>query len=237
MASQPQRTRLQTVTRSTLNWKLIEESESPRDALGNAAIQKIASTHKIEEEPLRQASRRLRTVLSPELKLSQPEIVPARRQVGQKKLSRANDLIRSAEGKLREASGVLDNIGFSNPFAHVGLPNPADRRLKEFEATLTTLQECSQFFKIMERNEQARWLLTPDNRKAVDVRRTIVCVTLFNLWLDLERKLTYTTDPVSGERTGPLIEFINDVVHHLTDPPERLSGQAIKRELDDFLQR
>lgn len=237
MASQPQRKRPQTVTRNTLAWKLLEESEPPNDALGDTAIQILASTHAIDEEILRELSRRLRPLLSPELKLSQPELSPARRKAGQKKLARANDLIRSAEAKMREASRILGDVGFSNSFAHVGLPNPANRHLKEFEAAITALQECSQFFKVMEKNEQAQWLLIPDVRKAFDVRRTIVCVTIFNLWLDLERKLTYTSDPVSGERTGPLIEFINDVVQHLTFPPERLSGQAIKRELDDFLNR
>lgn len=66
------------------------------------------------------------------------------------------------------------------------------------------------------------------------MRRTVLCVTIFNLWLDLGRTISYTTDPVSQQRTGPLIEFVRDIIFCLSDPATRHNGEAIKREIDAF---
>lgn len=197
-------------------------------------IRRLAESHEIDENTLRQISFELVSTFAPELRLSQPELAPARRKAGAKKLERANDLIRSAEGKLHDAFQILKDIGFANPFSHVGVPNPGFKRLQQLESALAAIGECRDFYGFMERAGTARFRGTPDARKAVDMRRTIVCVRLFNLWLDLGRKLTYTTDPISSERVGPLIAFVNDIVQCITMPPTKLSGEAIKRELDDF---
>jgi hypothetical protein len=172
--------------------------------------------------------------LRPELRLAQPDLTIARRKKGQKELARANDLIRSAEGKLLAASKILRDLGFKSDFSHVGMPNPGKGHVRKFKIATQTVTESRNFFESMERFEMVTFVGTPDARKASDVRRTILCVTIFNMWLDVDRELTYTTDPVSSERTGPLIEFVNDVVQCMTEPPSRLSGEAIKRELEDF---
>jgi hypothetical protein len=54
--------------------------------------------------------------LRPELRLAQPDLTIARRKKGQKELARANDLIRSAEGKLLAASKILRDLGFKSDF-------------------------------------------------------------------------------------------------------------------------
>lgn len=237
MESVPRRksARTRTVTKDSIPWKIIGEDTSPIEPLDDIDIERLAAIHRIDEALLRKLSGKLRSVLRPQLKLSQPDIAPARRKKGLKELGRANDLLRSAEGKLQAAEKILNNLRFTNDFGHTGMPNPGDRRLEEFRTAIQTIEECSDFFKTMEQYDMATALGTPDARKSTDVRRTILCVTIFNLWSDLERNLTYTTNPVSGERTGPLIDFVNDMVHCMTAPPSRLSGEAIKRELDDFL--
>lgn len=229
----PQSRGPQTVTRDTITWKIIDDPLT--HALSENDIHELASSHSIDAELLRKLSGDLRSTFQPDPRLLQPELAADRKKAGQKKFKQANDLVRSAEDKLRRASIILKDIGFVDPFVHTGMPNPGTQRLEAFETARQVLAECGFFFSVMEREGYARLLSTPDARKATDVRRTILCVTLFNLWLDLERKLTYTTDPISGERKGSLIEFVNDVVERLTDPSTRLSGEAIKRELDDFL--
>jgi hypothetical protein len=62
--------------------------------------------------------------LRPELRLAQPDLTIARRKKGQKELAWANDLIRSAEGKLLAASKILRDLGFKSDFSHVGMPIP-----------------------------------------------------------------------------------------------------------------
>jgi hypothetical protein len=65
---------------------------------------------------LRLLLRRLSGILRPELRLAQPDLTIARRKKGQKELARANDLIRSAEGKLLAASKILRDLGFKSDF-------------------------------------------------------------------------------------------------------------------------
>ncbi|MCV2867428.1 hypothetical protein OEW28_02170 [Defluviimonas sp. WL0002] len=223
-----------TVTRDSVSWKVFTERSAQTGALEEEDIRRLCQSHDIDEQHMRQLSRELLSTFGPELHLYQPELATDRQRVGQKKLSRAIDLVRSAEGKLHEASRLLSDIGFANPFANAGVPNPRDQRLQQFDAAIATISECNEFYVRMEQARSARYRATPDARKAADVRREILCVTLFNLWQTLGRNLTYTTDPLSGVRSGPLIEFVNDVVQCLTDPPARLNGEAIKRELEDF---
>lgn len=228
------RARLNTITRDSISWKILSTDACVTDLISDKDLQALATTHKIEEQQLRQALQKMRFAFGAKMHLSQPELTDARRKAGQKKLARVNDLNRIAAGKLREAAQLLKELRFPNDIGHFVGPNIAGRRLDEFDAALATLDECSQFFKAMLEEGRVWTSSTPDARTVVDVRREVVCVTLFNLWLDLERKPTFTTDPVSGERTGHLIEFVGDVSLHLTEPPVRLSGEAIKRELSSF---
>ncbi|PUB09594.1 hypothetical protein [Yoonia sediminilitoris] len=223
-----------TVTRDTVNWKLIDDHVIHGTLLDEADIQRLALKHDVKEQALRQASVRLRSAFLKEMVLSQPELFLERRRVGKVKLAEISRLMAIADGKLQKALRILDDVGFSNPFAHAGMPNPADRYREEFENAVCAIDECRRFFNAAESEDLARFLATPDGNKAVDMRRTILCVTLFNLWLDLGRSVTYTTDNILEERTGPLIEFVRDVIFCLSDPPTRHNGEAVKREIDAF---
>lgn len=86
----------------------------------------------------------------------------------------------------------------------------------------------------MAKEEQVFYTGMPDKRLTTDIRRTIVCVTIFNFWDEAKRKLTYTTAPATSERGGELIDFVNAVVLCMTDPPCRLSGEVIKAGLEVF---
>ena len=225
-----------TVTRDTVDWKLIDDHVTHGTLLDEADIQRLALKHDVTEQALRQASVRLRTTFLKEMVLSQPELASERQRVGKLKLAEISRFMAIADGKLQKALHILDDVGFSNPLAHTRMPNPADRYRVEFEAAVTALDECRRFFNAAEREDLARFLATPDGNKVVDMRRTILCVTLFNLWLDLGRSVTYTSNNILDERTGPLIEFVRDVIFCLSDPPTRHNGEAIKREIDAFNQ-
>ena len=223
-----------TATLDTVRWRLIAEDEAKKGVLGESDLKRLAAKHDIPEPALNQLSLRLRTTFFKEMVLSQPELASERKRVGKKKLAEVTRFVRMSQEKLRRASDILRDVGFANPFANAGMPNPADRYREEFEAAIATLEECDRFFAACHRNELARFLATPNGNKAVDMRRTILCVTTFNLWLNLGRTVSYTTDDVFKERTGPLIEFVRDVIFCLSDPPTRHNGEAIKREIDAF---
>jgi len=223
-----------TVTHDTVPWRLIAEDEAKKGVLGESDLKRLAAKHDIPEPALNQLSLRLRPTFFKEMALSQAELASERKKVGKKKLAEFIRLIRMSQGKLLKASDILQEVGFANPFANTGMPNPADRYLEEFERAIATLEECDRFFAACNENDLARFLATPNANKAVDMRRTILCVTIFNLWLDLGRTVSYTTDDVSQERTGPLIEFVRDVIFCLSNPATRHNGEAIKREIEAF---
>jgi len=229
----PERGGNRTVTKDSIPWRC-HATPLPEDALSQDDILKLASAHDVSEGDLRILSRKLSSVMRPKLALSQPELMPARRSAGTKNLKRLNDLLRMAQSKLDEASGIVTEMGFSSPFAHTGMPNPGVAIKQEFEDARATLDKCGQFFRTMETAGLGTFRGTPDKRKASDVRRTIVCTHIFNLWCDVGRKLSYSTDPVSGERTGPLIALVQDVVACLTDPRTRLSGETILNDLEAY---
>jgi hypothetical protein len=223
-----------TVTHDTVRWRLIAEDEAKKGVLGESDLKRLAAKHDIPERALHQLSLRLRTTFLTEMVFSQPELASERKRVGKKKLAEIIRFVRISQEKLLKASDILRDVGFANPFANTGMPNPADRYREEFEAAIATLEECDRFFAAYHKNDLARFLATPNANKAVDMRRTILCVTIFNLWLDLGRTVSYTTDDVLKERTGPLIEFVRDVIFCLSNPPTRHNGEVIKREIDAF---
>lgn len=223
-----------TATLDTVRWRLVAEDEAQQGVLAESDIKRLAPKHDIPERTLRQLSLRLRTTFLKEMVLSQPELASERKRVGKKKLAEVIRFVQISQDKLLKASDILQDIGFANPYAHAGVPNAGDRYRAEFEDAIATLEECNRFFAAWHRNDLARFLATPNGNKAVDMRRTILCVTIFNLWLDLGRTVSYTTNDVLKERTGPLIEFVRDVIFCLSNPPTRHNGEAIKREIDAF---
>ena len=122
--SQRKTSQTQTVTRDSISWKILDKDGSGTDWLENVDIESLALKHAIDGELLRLLLRRLSGILHPELRLAQPDLTIARRKKGQKELARANDLIRSAEGKLLAASKILRDLGFKSDFSHVGMPIP-----------------------------------------------------------------------------------------------------------------
>lgn len=223
-----------TATLDTVRWRLIAEDEAKEGVLGESDLMGLAAKHDIPERSLHRLSLGLRTTFLKEMVLSQPELASERKRVGKKKLAEVIRFVRISQEKLLKASDILQDIGFANPYANAWVPNPAERYRAEFEAAIATLEECNRFFTAWNRNDLARFLATPNGNKTVDMRRTVLCVTIFNLWLDLGRTISYTTDPVSQQRTGPLIEFVRDIILCLSDPATRLNGEAIKREIDAF---
>lgn len=76
-----------------------------------------------------------------------------------------------------------------------------------------------------------------DKRDARDWRRRYVVFSCCYIWRDAGHRVSYTTDPssVSGStRKGPLIDFVNAVVRLVTDPPDELSPETIRREIDEW---
>lgn len=83
-------------------------------------------------------------------------------------------------------------------------------------------------------NDLAIYTEHPDKRRTYDIRREIVCTGIFNVWDEAGRPLSFTTDPITSRRGGPLPEFVNTVVACITEPSSTLSGEAIRTEIDRY---
>jgi hypothetical protein len=74
----------------------------------------------------------------------------------------------------------------------------------------------------------------PDKRRIRDHRRAMVCARIFEVWRSAGRSLSYTTDPLTSERQGRLVDFVNAVVACVSEPSGSLDGETIRKDLDGF---
>ena len=86
----------------------------------------------------------------------------------------------------------------------------------------------------MQRDGAAVFVGKPDGRIIRDIRREAICFAAFTLWSNLERPLTYTTDPLHSTRGGLLFSFIQEVVSWVTEPSEILGDAALRYDLERF---
>ena len=78
-------------------------------------------------------------------------------------------------------------------------------------------------------------VMSPTDKRCIgDGRRKNVVHSCCYAWHDAGRRVSYTTRPerTADQRGGPLIEFIQAVVMMVTDPPARLSGETIRKDIE-----
>jgi hypothetical protein len=117
--------------------------------------------------------------------------------------------------------------------------NSADRLqqvlLRPLKASLRQLDAARSKIEVAEKSPQPPLLIAPDDKRCLhDRRRELVVNVLLHFWANAGRKLTFTTDPITSERRGPLIDFVNAIVACVTDPPAALKAEAIVAEIRAF---
>lgn len=168
------------------------------------------------------------------LNVGSSEFVDDRERRGQRELEAALRALIAAKKNLAKVLASLEDLRFKNKFAHAGVERPDYRHLAALKHAQTAIDSAKGFLEFAERYRLAIHTGTPDKRRARDIRREIVCFGIFNAWIDAGRKLTFTTDPITSERSGALVEFVNAVVIYITEPPSTLSGESIRTEIDRF---
>lgn len=76
-----------------------------------------------------------------------------------------------------------------------------------------------------------------DRRKVMDQHRRFVVETCCYAWIDAGRPVTYTTasdGSGSGQRRGPLLSFLDAVIAMVSDPPAKISGETLRKDIDQF---
>lgn len=221
-------------TKDTLPWKLHDGRPRKEGPLGMAHVQALASQHQIDPARLRHYSRDIELAFSREFSLTESRPGTAARKKGVQQTREVSKHLSAAEKELSKASDLLRNVHFKHAYAHTGSPNPSGHYIAGLEEAIEAVSAFQQFLAVMERNDAVVFLGVPDARVLRDQRREVVCWTAFNLWRELERPLTFTTDVLNSQRSGKLFAFVRDVVACLTEPATFLSDAALMSELNAY---
>lgn len=223
-----------TATKDTVPWRLQAAGSSPNGALTKEQLDQLYADFGIGRESLLKMSKKIAIGLSAKLNLGQPETRSAKFEKGAHFAKLAAKELAAAQKHLERAFQAQQNLAFKHLYPFISMAPIVQGHRDALSAAQSAVTDYRGLLEVSAR-EGTVWLNdTPDRRKIIDIRRRIICVGIFNCWDEEGRKLTFTTDPLTSERTGPLLTFVNAVVGCITDPSTPLPGEAIKGELDDF---
>jgi len=225
---------MRTYTKDSIPWRLRTEGNTKCGALSPDEVTRLSHDFDLDPLALGQLSIQVDTALSANLSFRQLELIPMQARKGADEVKVAIKALRDAEAKLQQAAETLSQLRFKHLFSNTGMPNQSSHHLELFYLGTEAVGKFRHYVETMARNDFVAFTGHPDKRKISDLRRNLVCVAIFNLWIEHDRRLTYTSDLDTWERGGRLVEFVNAVVECITDPPSRLDGDAIRREIEWF---
>lgn len=220
---------MKTVTNDTVPWRLRDGNALPNGALTHWQMQALGSTYGFSASQMVDLSKRVDIGLSRELHMTFPELVDDRARRGRSELESAVKHLAAVKKNLAKAMATIERVRVRSPFRH-----PDIEHRETLEQAREAIDEAVWFYAIAVRENLAIYTAHPDKRRTYDIRREIVCTGIFNVWTEAGRPLSFTTDPITSRRGGPLLEFVNAVVEYITEPPSTLSGEAIRTEIDRY---
>ena len=188
------------MTKLEINWKL--DAHSIAGALNQNQIDSLAAQFDFDTRQLAALSVTLGRLLHPDFHITGIAEPVAKLVRGPKELEKGLSKLRSAEKSLTDALAHFDQVRMVDPHGRYGSENPFVTFRHLLHAALRDVQRIHQIFR---KNAVTRTVVfdgTPDRRMVRDERRWSVCRAVFDFWIMTGRKLTFTTDPETGERRG-----------------------------------
>jgi hypothetical protein len=207
-------------------WRLMDYGDA--GALTDEQVQEISLRFDLDREILEALSRHLAFLLNPS---QHPLVIHMSRKIATeratKELERALADTISATRKLKQAAERLRTL-YTGPYKTEG----AGYRLERLKLSIGQAQrqadDASKELQALVSMPNAAIVVANSKKGPVtDLRRKSVTHSIFYQWKLSGRKLTYTTDSLTSERRGPLIDFANAVVVCITDPPTKLPAETI----------
>jgi hypothetical protein len=220
-------------SRDTVPWKVRRYDDAER-VLAPADLNALSANHDLDREDLDSLAAQLTIRLDERRRFRREDLVAPQQQRGLNDLDGALADLEAGSKRLERALNALNGLHFNHPFAHTGMPNPANAQLAALDEALASLRSTQGWLERVRKTGGVMSRAPADRRKLRDERRRLVCSALFDFWIGSGRAVSYTTNTLSSEREGPLIRFVNDVVRHLTDPSRVLAGDAIKLEIEAY---
>lgn len=217
---------------SSVPWKVRKYGK--RGPLADEQINSIAAEFALGVEDLRRLSGSLGLELHPIRNLISISRSTAAARAA-KEVQRARKEVETAIAAVNRAILRLECVQPNPP----GGADSAERfqqvMVLPLKASLRQLGAARREINEISKTLQAALLIAPDDKRRLhDRRRESVLRAIFHFWANAGRKLTFTTDPLSSERRGPLIDFVNAVVACVTDPPGTLKAETIVAEIRKF---
>lgn len=225
---------MKTVTYDTVPWRLRDGIPSPNGALNHQQMQALGDAYGITSDRMLDLSHKVDIGLSKELHITSPDLKEDRQRRGRHELETVVKCLSSVSKTLTDSKTILEAVGVRNLYAYAGMPNPELEHRKALKKAEDAIKEALSFYTIAVREDLAFYTGHPDKRQVHDIRREIVCTGIFNVWDDAGRTISFTTDPITSRRGGPLLDFVNAVVECVTNPSTRLTGEAIKTEIKRY---
>jgi hypothetical protein len=212
---------------SSVHWKV--QRYGVDGPLSDEQIGSIAAEFSLGFDDLRKLSGYLGIALhAPQNLISISRSIAAARAA--KEVQRARNEIETAITAVNSAILRLERVQSDS-----ASPDLQQTMVLPLKASLGQLSVArSEIEKGSKRPDEVLLIAPDDKRRLHDRRREHILRALFHFWADAGRNLTLTTDPLTSERRGPLIEFVNAVVACVTEPPSTLKAETIVAELRKF---
>lgn len=144
----------------------------------------------------------------------------------------ANDLRGAAKGSRRAAETMTDLMEATPPVRDSRgreQEHPLGPLLPDVEKVIVILNWLVQ----RAEEQRAQWIYPePRDRRRTCEDRERVVRQLLSFWARCGRPLTFTTNDIAKTRSGPLIEFLQDALKLLTDPPTALHPETLAHTIN-----
>lgn len=224
---------VETSGKNRVPWKLHDQS-GKGDAFTDEQVEGLSKKFDLELHVLRELSRQVHRTLYRELRQFQPEQFVSRVSKAEKEIQRAVNRIQISKQELEATKQILSDIHFGGINSTQRKPESSDEHTQYLERASASLEQLKSHLVEMTVNRRVIYQSNPDGRRARDLRRQSICSCIFELWRQEGRSISYTSNPTKSERSGQLIEFINDVVFLTTEPATKLSTETIKAEISQW---
>lgn len=218
------------MARSNIKWRLCRKAGDT--ALSAEQVQHLAVKCQLDPGELTLLSADLAWALNPHNRPRDVINAKTSKQQGAEVFNEAMRDISKAAGLLQEARIKLRSLTMSVPLNEDTYESPHQylfRRLIKAHVDTSVIEDL---FKEAAEAGMSTFLRGPSDKRLIrDERRVMVCAAIVRFWDKVGRTESFTTDGVSSERKGKLVDFIKAVVALVTDPPFVMSGETIKGEI------
>lgn len=214
------------------NW--IIRSEWPQGALDSEQIQKLAQDFDLTEANVSTMSLALAHPLSNDF--MPLGILKRIRQLkkGSAELEKLINELRQAEKRLMRASELYSQIQVHYPAIALGIADPNVTKRSDLDHALRIVKLRSRSLARGSKKYRVHFMNEPDKRYVRDDRRSSVLHVIFDAWSAAGKTVSISTDTLTSQRRGPLVDFTNAVVTRITNPVTEISGETIWKEIKNW---